>query len=395
MDRGTRIGAGLSTEPDTSAAFTTAARAARDQLGDGDVDLAVVFASRTHLDQIDDALATVGDLLQPVHLIGCCAQGVVGAGHEIEQGAGVTVWAAALPGARVESFHLLASSVDDGVAIEGMPAAIVHDEAGPDMALLLSDPYTFPADALLDVLSEDRPGMPVVGGIASGAEEIGEPVLFFGGQAVEQGAVGVLLEGVDVLPCVSQGAAPIGPEMVVTAAEGNLIGELASKPALEKLNQVIAEVDSRSRALAASGLLIGVVIDENQPTYERGDFLIRGLLGADRSSGALAVGDTVRVGQTVRFHVRDAQSADTDLREALAFQNAALAGRSTAGALLFTCNGRGSNMFPVADHDAGALAESLHAPPVSGFFCAGEIGPVGGRNFLHGFTATIALFAGD
>jgi small ligand-binding sensory domain FIST len=394
MDRGTRIGAGLSTEPDTEAAFTAAARGARDQLGEPDVQLAVVFASHAHLGQIDDALTIVSELLGPENLIGCCAQGVVGASHEVEEGAGATVWAAALPGARVDAFHLMATPVDEGVAIEGMPDLIVRD-AGPDMALLLSDPYTFPADALLDVLSEERPGMPVVGGIASGAHAVGEPVLFFGNEAVEQGAVGVLLEGVDVLPCVSQGAAPIGPEMVVTAAEGNMIGELASMPALEKLNHVIAEVDSRSRALAASGLLIGVVIDENQPTYERGDFLIRGLLGADQSSGALAVGDTVRVGQTVRFHVRDAESADNDLREALALQNAALAGRGTAGALLFTCNGRGSNMFPVADHDAGALAESLGAPPVSGFFCAGEIGPVGGRNFLHGFTATMALFAGD
>jgi small ligand-binding sensory domain FIST len=392
----TRIGAGLSTQPNTEVAFAAAAGAARDQLGPRDVDLAVVFASRSHLDRIDRGLAAVGDLLEPGNLIGCCAQGVVGTGHEIEQGAGATVWAAALPDAGVESFHLVASPIDEGVAIEGMPDLGEPGEpTGPDMAVLLSDPLTFPADALLDVLGDRHPGMPVVGGIASGAQEVGDRVLFVGGEAVEQGAVGVLLDGVDVLPCVSQGAAPIGPEMVVTAAEGNMIGELASKPALEKLTEVIAEIDPRARALAATGLLIGIVIDENRPEYERGDFLIRGLLGADRSSGALAVGDIVRVGQTVRFHVRDARSADEDLREALALQNEALAGRTTAGALLFTCNGRGSHMFPVADHDAGALAESLGAPPVSGFFCAGEIGPVGGRNFLHGFTATIALFAGN
>ena len=394
---GTRIGAGLSTEQNTEGALAAAAGAARDQLGPREVDLAVVFASRSHLDRIDRGLAAVGDLLQPGNLIGCCAQGVVGPGHEIEQGAGATVWAAALPDAGVESFHLVATPIDDGVAIEGMPGLDggLDDLPGPDMAVLLSDPLTFPADALLDVLGDRHPGMPVVGGIASGAQAVGDRVLFVDGEAVEQGAVGVLLDGVDVLPCVSQGAAPIGPEMVVTAAEGNMIVELASKPALEKLTEVIAEIDPRARALAATGLLIGIVIDENRPEYERGDFLIRGLLGADRASGALAVGDTVRVGQTVRFHVRDARSADEDLREALALQNEALAGRATAGALLFTCNGRGSHMFPVADHDAGALAKSLGAPPVSGFFCAGEIGPVGGRNFLHGFTATIALFAGN
>jgi small ligand-binding sensory domain FIST len=147
--------------------------------------------------------------------------------------------------------------------------------------------------------------------------------------------------------------------------------------------------------LAATGLLLGIVIDENKPEYERGDFLIRGLLGADRLSGALAIGDRVRVGQTVRFHVRDARSADEDLQQALALGTAALADRGAAGALLFTCNGRGRQMFSVPDHDALALAASLGPVPVSGFFCAGEIGPVGGRSFLHGFTATLALFAGS
>jgi small ligand-binding sensory domain FIST len=385
-----RIGAGLSTDAHTGAAFTAAATRARDALGDREVDLAVVFASRSHLDEIEEGLAAVGELLAPGHTIGCCAQGVVGPGQEIEQGAAVSVWAGSLGDGAIESFHLVARPADDGVAIEGMP-----EMAGSDIVLLLSDPLTFPADTLLESLSEECPGLPVVGGLASGAQAVGERALFLGGEAVEHGAVGVTLVGVDVRPCVSQGAAPIGPEMVVTAAEGNLIYELASRPALEKLEEVIADIDARSRALAATGLLLGIVIDENRPEYERGDFLIRGLLGADRSSGALAVGDVLRVGQTVRFHVRDAQSADEDLREALAIQSAGLAGRSTAGALLFTCNGRGRGMFPVDDHDAGALAAMLGSPPVTGFFCAGEIGPVGGRNFLHGFTATIALFAGE
>jgi small ligand-binding sensory domain FIST len=385
----TRIGAGLSTEADTLDAFKDAAQTARDQLADRDVDLAVVFASRSHLDEIDEGLAAVEELLGPRHLIGCCAQGVVGPGREVEQGAGASVWAAALPDASIESFHLTAEPADDDVVIDGVPEA-----GGSDLMLLLTDPLTFPADTLLDRLALEHPGLPVVGGIASGAQAVGDHVLFCGSDSLDQGAVGAVLRGVEVLPCVSQGAAPIGPEMVVTGAEGNLVLELASKPALEKLSEVIAEVEPRERALAATGLLIGIVIDENKPEYERGDFLIRGLLGADPSSGALAVGDSLRVGQTVRFHVRDARSADEDLHHALALQTAALAGRRTAGALLFTCNGRGRHMFPVPDHDAGALASSLGGPPVSGFFCAGEIGPVGGRNFLHGFTATIALFAG-
>jgi small ligand-binding sensory domain FIST len=205
---------------------------------------------------------------------------------------------------------------------------------------------------------------------------------------VTHGAVGVALTGVDVRPCVSQGARPIGPEMVVTAAEGNVISELASKPALERLKEAIAELDFAERALAGRGLLLGIVIDENKPEYGRGDFLIRGLLGVDEPSGALQIGERVRVGQTVRLQVRDGESADEDLREAL--------GRlpdEPAGALLFTCNGRGSHMFEMPDHDARALDEAFGGAPVAGFFCAGEIGPVGRRNFVHGFTATMAVFA--
>ena len=160
---------------------------------------------------------------------------------------------------------------------------------------------------------------------------------------------------------------------------------------MERLGEVIAALPERERQLAAAGVLLGIVIDENRPEYERGDFLVRPIIGADRDSGALVTGERVRVGQTVRLHVRDAASADEDLREALRAQAEALGERGAAGALLFTCNGRGSNMFEVPDHDAAAIEDFLGVP-TAGFFCAGELGPVGGRNFLHGFTATIAVF---
>jgi small ligand-binding sensory domain FIST len=210
-------------------------------------------------------------------------------------------------------------------------------------------------------------------------------------QIVSEGAVGVTLAGVDIRPCVSQGAKPIGPEMAITAADANVIHELASQPALERLKAAITELDAGERALAASGLLIGIVIDENRPEYLRGDFLVRGLLGVDEESGSIAVGERVRVGQTVRMQVRDGTSADEDLREALARVSGELPGRP-AGALIFTCNGRGSHMFEVPDHDASALDEALGGAPAAGFFCAGEIGPVGARSFVHGFTATMAVF---
>jgi small ligand-binding sensory domain FIST len=176
---------------------------------------------------------------------------------------------------------------------------------------------------------------------------------------------------------------------VITRCEGNVVYELAGEPALERLRGEISALSSAEQALAARGLLAGLVIDENRPEYETGDFLMRGLVGADEASGALALGDTVRVGQTLRFFVRDAASADADLRRALA--DAPRRARP-AGALLFTCNGRGTNMFPEPDHDARVVVEMLRTQALAGFFCGGEIGPVGGKAFLHGFTATLALF---
>jgi small ligand-binding sensory domain FIST len=198
---------------------------------------------------------------------------------------------------------------------------------------------------------------------------------------------------VDVLPCVSQGAAPVGPELTITAADGHLIHELAGAPALAKVREAVAALHARERALVAQGLLVGIVIEGGKPEYSQGDFLVRGLLGADPATGAIAVGASVEPGQVIRLHARDAESADRDLQDALGLRVQALGGREAAGALCFTCNGRGREMFGVPDHDARALESKLGGAPAAGFFAAGEIGPVGGENFLHGFTATVAIFA--
>jgi small ligand-binding sensory domain FIST len=204
--------------------------------------------------------------------------------------------------------------------------------------------------------------------------------------------VGVALRGVEVWPCVSQGAAPLGPEATITAADGNIIIELAGRPALETVERIIGGLSPHERALVAQGLLMGIVIDGGKPEYEQGDFLVRGVLGADRESGALVIGATVDEGQVVRLHARDARSADQDLHRALRLRADALPEGDIAGALLFSCNGRGRAMFGTDDHDVAVLERELGGAPAAGFFAAGEIGPVGGRSFLHGFTATVAVF---
>ena len=380
---------GLSAAPDTAGAFADAAGQAAAGL-DGPCDLAVVFAGGAHLLHAADALEAVHERLAPAELIGCGAGGVVAGWREIEDGDGAVVWALSAPDGEIETHRLLAEPDElaepGAFTIDGLPG----DEVAADSMIVLCDPRTFPADALLAELNETRPGMPILGGLASAAVP-GGGCLLHGRDEVIAGAVAVTFAGVPVVPCVSQGAEPIGPEMTVTGCEGNVITELASRPAVERLREVVEDLDDRERRLAVAGLLLGIVIDENQPDYERGDFLVRPITGADESTGAIAVGDRVRVGQTVRLHVRDPGCADADLRESLRLQSAALHDDGAAGALLFTCNGRGEAMFGIPDHDASALADALGAPS-AGLFCAGEIGPVGGRNFLHGFTATIAVF---
>jgi small ligand-binding sensory domain FIST len=382
-----RIAVGLSESLDAVEAFSEAAAEAGRGLDGSPCDLALAFASAPHLGHGKWILSVVHEELGPRNLIGCGAGGVVGAGQEIEEGAGAVVWAASLPGARISTHHIEAVRGADGISLRGVP----DPDALGDALIVLSDPYTFPAEALLERLNRDRPGMPALGGLASAAAA-GSASLLRDGDVIDGGAIACSLSEAEVVPCVSQGATPAGPEMTITAAEGNIISELASKPAIERLREAIATLGPRQQALAAQGLMLGIVIDENKPDYGRGDFLVRPIIGADPREESIAIGERVRVGQTVRMHVRDGASADEDLRAALRAQAEALGSTGAAGALLFTCNGRGSHMFEVPDHDATAVEDAL-AVPAGGFFCAGEIGPVGGRNFLHGFTATIAVFA--
>lgn len=379
-----RIATGLGSAEGGAGSFVDAASAAAGGLAGEPADLVALFVGASSLAHLDEGLEAVRELLDPGALIGCAAQGVVGEGRELESG-GVSVWAASLPDARLESFHLEAVPAgESAVAVTGLP-----DLDDAEAVVIFVDPYSFPVEPLLGQLSDTHPGLPVVGGLAS-AGGPGSAALVTGDRVAGQGAVGVAMAGVDVRAFVSQGARPVGPEMVVTGAEGNVIHGLASQPALSRLKQAIGELEPGDRTLAAQGLLLGIVMDENKPEYERGDFLIRGLLGLDEEAETVTVGERVRVGQTVRMQVRDGASADEDLRAALERERGHLS-QPPAGALLFTCNGRGSHMFGRPDHDASELERAFGAP-AAGFFCAGEIGPVGNRSFVHGFTATMALF---
>jgi small ligand-binding sensory domain FIST len=382
-----RIACGLSTASDPRAGAVEAAAKVATELAGSSIDLVVVFACGAHLAAPEATLEGVHDTLQPDALIGCGAGGVVGDGREIEGGTAVAVWAAAFENGIVSTFHAEVAEVEEGVAIAGVP-----DLQGAGGAILLPDPYSFPTDAVLSELAERSPGVPVLGGISSVRTLRGQAALFLGERVVPGGAVGVRFDGVELLPCVSQGATPIGPELTITAGEGRIIQELAGRPALAALRSVIDDLDDAEREILAEGMLLGIVVEQGQPDYLHGDFLVRSVLGGDPEHGTIAVGAPIAPGQVVRVHARDATSADRDLHEALGLRRRALGSDPLAGALMFTCNGRGRGMFGIADHDATALQDELGAIPMAGFFAAGEIGPVGGESFLHGFTATVAVF---
>jgi small ligand-binding sensory domain FIST len=382
-----KAGGALVLTADPGAAARRAVAQARDALGDTSPSLAVLFASAHFLDSADALLAAIAEQAGPLPLIGCVAEAVAGGTREVESEPAISLWLGAGLGP-VETFAMEFIRTPSGGAYGGY--RFPRDAAG--VHLMICDPFTFPADGLLTHLNEQRPGAVVMGGLASAALRSRQSQLFLDDRVLSSGAVGVHLPRAEVHPLVAQGCRPVGDAYIITGAQGNVIHELGGRPPLTRLQEMAAALPGRDQELLAQGILLGVVIDEYRAELGQGDFLIRGLIGADPDSGAIAVGDQIQVGQTVQFHVRDAASADADLRRALERESAALGGRRPAGALLFTCNGRGSRMFSAPDHDAGLIATMLGDIPMAGFFCAGELGPVGGQNFLHTFTASIALF---
>jgi small ligand-binding sensory domain FIST len=385
-----RIGDGLALDADLLAAAERASLQACAPLGARPPDLVCAFVSGGDPDDVAAAGERVAAVTGAAAMIGCSAGGVIGAGRGVEGRAAVSVWAAQLPDVSVRSFHLEVMRADEGMAVVGMPERTSAD----DVAVLLADPYSFPADGFVSRANSTLPGLSVVGGLAHGPLGAGSTRLWVDGHVHDRGAVGVLLGGAFAATVVSQGCRPVGPPMTVTAAVGNVISELAGVPALQKIEEILAILPPADQALASTGLQLGIALDEYAEEHDRGDFLIRGILGLDPDSSGLVVGDLVEVGSTVRLQVRDAEGADEDLRALLGD----FAGRqpAIAGALLFSCNGRGGHLFGSslggADHDVQAVRRGLRAEPVAGFFAGGELGPVAGINHLHGFTASILAF---
>ena len=386
-----RFSAVVSRDTDAVQAGRDLGQATRRALGEGPADLAFLFFSPHYAEQSTDLTAAVRRELAPNLLVGCTGEGIIGGTEEIESAPAISLWAARLPGVSMTPIRLSCSQDEDGISVSGWPDELASGPALPTF-LLLGDPFSTGVDEALSLIAGRCPGSMAIGGMAGGGRDVGENRMVLNGEVYEGGLVGVALSGpLSIRTVVSQGCRPIGERYVVTKAENNVIHELGGVPALERLQTVFETLSGAERRLAHRALHIGVVMNEQRNRFERGDFLVRNLIGADRNSGSVAIGDMIKEGQTVQFHIRDAQSASEDLHLMLAADRSRHQ-QPPLGALLFSCCGRGRGLFGQPHHDVTVLHERAGNIPVAGFFAQGEIGPVGGTNFLHGYTASVALF---
>jgi len=384
-----RWSSALSEHRDAIAAAEEAAAAVRADLG-GAPDLAFLFCGDAYATDYAALVERLQQVLGGGLLLGCSGRSVIGAGREIEGTPAVSILGARLPGVSIHPVRL----AGDGCP-RGASAWREAFELGPDPApcfVLLADPWSCDAEALVHQLDLDFPAGAKLGGLASGGQQRGENALFLDGRAHREGLVGVALQGdVQVDSIVAQGCRPIGNPMFVTRCRGQVLVELDGRPPVDCLRDLFEHGSARDRALMQSSLFLGIEMRPELTEYGRGDFLIRNLIGADGDSGALAVAAALHDGQVVQFHLRDAQTSAEDLEERLARYRPGPGGAPRA-ALLFSCLGRGAPLYGRPGHDSEAFRRHLGPLPIAGFFCNGEIGPVEQRTFVHGYTSAFGIF---
>lgn len=382
---------GFSDDMDWRKATVAAAKAARLRLGSGPCDLAIVFVAEAFKDFDPVEFSTLlAKNLAPLRVLGCNASGVIAGRKEVEMTPGISILAMRLPGVRVQPFMFVQSELgrlENGAAL--VKELDLYPNENPKF-LILGDPTTCDPERMAALFNEGYPGAPLIGGMASGQLLHKSSWLLLGSHVLKSGLAGVALVGpIEIQTVVAQGCRPIGDPLIVTKAEGNVLHELGGRNPLEVLRETLSKCTADDQRLARSSLFAGLVMDESRAVFRRGDFVIRNVLGYDDKSGSLVLGANLRRGQTLQFQLRDAHTSDQDFSALLgALPEADSAPR---GALLFSCCGRGKGLYGESDHDA-TLVQSLRGPvPMAGFFANGEFGPVGGRNFVHGYTSSLAL----
>ena len=375
-------------------AFAEAASSIHQDLGEATPDLVVAFVSAHHSPEYESLPKLVGDHFGETIFLGCSGGGVIGAGTEIEQTPGFAICAARLPGVQLSSFHIENDALPDGDAPPEEWAALLKTPWGQEADfLILADPFSVDGERLLMGLDYAFPGRAKIGGLASGARQEGGNALYLGDAVHSSGVVGISLSGnIAVDTVVAQGCRPIGEPMQVTGCHRNILSGVDGKTPFEALKEIFGGLQERDRELAQHSLFMGVVMDELNDSPRQGDFLIRNIIGVDAEKGVLAVGEILKEGQTVQFHLRDAETSSRDLDAMLDEYVANQTPHRDSGAFLFQCLGRGAYLYGRPDHDTDMFKKIVGDLPLTGFFCNGEIGPVGGSTFLHGYTSSFGIF---
>ena len=359
----------------------------------GNPDLAIAFASLPPSEFIDSAAQTLYDSIRPTVLIGCSASGVIGTEVEIENKPALSLICGWIPKVKIIPFQLSDADLPD---LEAPPSTwhqliSISPEDKPSF-VILSDPLTIHVDHFLSALDYAFPESTIIGGLVSGGQLPGENSLFLNHQIVRHGLVGIALSGDLVIdPIVAQGCRPIGTTLTVTDCHENILNSLNHRSPLQILEDLYPSLSKRDHSLLQTSLFIGVGMNSLHDTYVQGDFLIRNIMGLDAKTGSLSLGTHLRPGQTVQFHLRDAQTSREDLRIGLENYRAERPTNEAKGALLFSCLGRGSYLYGQSNHDIDLFQKHVGKMPVGGFFCNGEIGPVGGTTYLHGYTSCFGI----
>ena len=384
----------ISEQPDLEQAVEECTSKILEQLENDVPNLAVTFVSPHHQSEYDRVVGLVRQRLGSSSVLGCSGGGIIGNGQEVEQRPALSITAAVLPGVEIVEYHL---EGDDLPGLDAAPDAwqsLVNVTPGQSpQFVMLADPFSFPVPNLLVGLDYAFSDAAKIGGLASGAQQRGGNALFVGDQVYRSGAVGVALHGnITVDTVVAQGCRPVGQPMRITKCTGNMLAELDGQQPMTVLKELFQSSGDRDRELMRTSLFLGVLMDDLLDDPRQGDFLIRNVVGMDDRSGVLAIGEDLKEGQLVQFHLRDAQTSADDLAEVL--ERYALENRENQaqGALLFSCLGRGEYLYGRPNHDTDLFHEKLGSVPLGGFFCNGEIGPVSGTTFLHGYTSSFGIF---
>lgn len=373
--------------------LATWARKLRARLSAPQVSLGLVFMSPRFFPHATDALELLRLHARIPLLLGCSGKWLIAGEQEVEENAGLALGLYSLPGAKLTASRFTQEQVEEA---NGPGYWHVETGVGPEDThgwLAFADPFHMDCEGWLRGWNEAYAPNPVLGGLASGEPNEPQTQLYLNGEVFEEGGVAVSVGGdVRLESVISQGCTPIGDTWTITKADRNVIFQIANRRAYDVLAETFNKLSPEEQRKSQGNLFVGLVVNEYLDEFHRGDFLIRNLMAADPSSGAIAVGALPRIGQTIQFQRRDAATGTEDITTLLQREKARLERRTILGGCLCSCNGRGRRLFHEPNHDARHVQEALGGLGLAGFFCNGEIGPIGQKNFLHGYTASLALF---